>query len=82
MNSILKKDHSIVNFKLLSDLWDQMIVNSLIVEEKDLMFKWLKEFDKEKDKNIEEVVKFFKEKVVQNTDFLTSLTQNGFDCFK
>jgi len=41
---------------------------SLVNEERDLLFNWLK--DMEKEKNINEVNRFFKEKLTQNEGFL------------
>jgi len=36
----------------------------MIIQESDLMFRWLKEFDKEFEKNINELAQFFTNKML------------------
>lgn len=45
------------------------------------MFRWLKEFDRDFEKNINELEQFFTDKMLQSEVFKKSLTISGFECF-
>jgi len=51
-------------------------------EERDLLYKWLKDFCSSPDTSLDEISKFFKEKLIKSSDFLNELTQEGFECFR
>ena len=46
------------------------------------MFKWLREFAETNRENIEEVSKFFIDKVVGDDNQILKITFEGFNCFK
>ncbi len=76
------KKPSISVFNLLSSLWSDLVTESLIPAERDIMFKWLREFAETNRENIEEVSKFFIDKVVGDDNQILKITFEGFNCFK
>lgn len=70
-------------FEFLSVLWDLLVVDALIPGEKDILFKWLKEFCESKNTSyIQEITKFYKEKVIAQNQEVQEMTREGFNCFK
>ena len=70
-------------FEFLSVLWDLLVVDALIPGEKDILFKWLKDFCESKNASyIQEITKFYKEKVIAQNQEVQEMTREGFNCFK
>ena len=64
----LNKEYQIITFEILSQLWDEL-GNSSLKQEKDLMFKWLKNFGDYNEQSAVQVTIFFKEKLIENESF-------------
>ena len=64
----LNKEYQIITFEILSQLWDEL-GNSSLKQEKDLMFKWLKNFGDYNEQSAVQVAIFFKEKLIENESF-------------
>ncbi len=70
-------------YEFLSLLWDLLVVEALIPAEKDILFKWLKDFCESKNSNyIQEITKFYKDKVIAQNQEVQEMTKEGFNCFK
>lgn len=84
-SSETEANHSSNTFKyeLLSCLWDMLVVDALIPGEKDLLFRWLKDFCESKNATyLQEITKFYKEKVIAQNQEVKEMTKEGFNCFK
>lgn len=70
-------------YEFLSLLWDLLVTEALIPAEKDLLFKWLKEFCESKNNNyLQEITKFYKDKVIAQNEEVEEMTKEGFNCLK
>lgn len=70
-------------YEFLSVLWDLLVGEALIPGEKDLLFKWLKEFCESKNTSyLQEITKFYKDKVIAQNEEVKEMTKEGFNCFK
>ena len=70
-------------YEFLSVLWDLLVVDALIPGEKDILFRWLKDFCESKNSSyIQEITKFYKDKVIAQNQEVKEMTKEGFNCFK
>ncbi len=75
-------DHQIT-YDLLNELWTNLVTNSLVEEEQDVMFTWLQESTQsqaELNVNIQDLQKFYIEKISILED--EDITSSGFSCFE
>ena len=70
-------------YEFLSLLWDLLVVDALLPAEKDILFKWLKDFSESKNSTyIQEITKFYKDKVIAQNQEVQEMTKEGINCFK
>ena len=67
----------------MNKLWDNLVVNALFEEEKDVLFLWLEEAAQSQAQmniDIEDLIRFFCEKIsiLENEN----ITESGFTCFE
>ncbi|KAL4498387.1 hypothetical protein ABPG72_013193 [Tetrahymena utriculariae] len=82
INSILEDDKKIITTQFLTSVWKDIVENPLDVDERDLLFKWLRELADEKGGLVHEVAQFFKQQLLLNTEFVEHLSLEGFLCYK
>ena len=73
-----------LTYDLLSKIWDLIINDALLKNERDIVYKWLKESAESKGgfpMSIEDLTKFFQEKMTDTSD-CKNMTIDGFNCFK
>lgn len=91
LNEQLPQENKIICFKFLCSLWQQMVDNSSIEEEKDILYRWLKDFasvhcyqplqQQQQVQNIKEVGSFVLEQLQKNQSYINALSLSGFECF-
>ncbi|EAS02785.2 ubiquitin carboxy-terminal hydrolase (macronuclear) [Tetrahymena thermophila SB210] len=82
INSILEDDKKIITTSFLTSIWKDIVENPLDIDERDLLFKWLRELADEKGGLVHEVAQFFKQQLLLNTEFVEHLSLEGFLCYK
>lgn len=75
---IMESDQTFLSIKLLDQLWQALFANSLVEEEKDIMFKWLIQLGKLQKEQID----FFSEKINSNQTAILNISLIGFSCIK
>ena len=73
-----------LTYDLLSKIWDLIINEALLKNERDIVYKWLKESVEYKGgfpMSIDDLIKFFQEKMTDTKD-CKNMTIDGFNCFK
>ena len=58
-----------------------MVTESLVPEEKDIVFKWLKGMNKDKDYQLE-LIRFFNMVVIKDQTSIHDMSTTGFECIK
>ncbi|KAL4448730.1 hypothetical protein ABPG74_012819 [Tetrahymena malaccensis] len=82
INSILDEDKKIITTQFLTSIWKDIVENPLDIDERDLLYKWLRELADEKGGLVHEVAQFFKQQLLLNTEFVEHLSLEGFLCYK
>lgn len=66
----------------MCSIWKDIVENPLDIDERDLLYKWLRELADEKGGIVNEVAKFFKSQLLKNKEFVENLSFEGFLCYK
>ncbi|KAL4443131.1 hypothetical protein ABPG74_002198 [Tetrahymena malaccensis] len=72
----------ILDYELFSQLLIELIENQLVKAESEFFYRWLKRSNKRNKGIIPYVKQFFLSKVINDDHFISTLSLEGFDCFK
>ena len=82
ITSTAPKDAFKIDFAFLEFIWNELVENSFFSSEKDICYRWIRELAENMIVNIDETQQFFTNKMIINTNNLTELSLDGFNCFK
>ncbi|KAL4488468.1 hypothetical protein ABPG72_013036 [Tetrahymena utriculariae] len=72
----------ILDYELFTQLLKELIENQLVKAESEFFYRWLKRSNKRNKGIIPFVRQFFLDKVIKDDHFISTLSLEGFDCFK
>jgi len=75
-------DESKRTYEIFITLWKELVGRSIVPEEKQIMYKWLKQSSESKSIPFQMIQKFFQEYFLGDRSQAIELTIEGFECFK